>query len=193
MRRAAMCFSLSQFPRCRVHTWTNSWWESFHCISSIGRRSISSKVLAAGKHGLEGRFNSTENRRALTTKNEGNNKASLSKRTTIRHETLNETTKSEVDIYSSEITEIESTQYVDIRQTIAENKDLAKLMTFIIFDIETTGLSRDHERIIEIAMRDLHGGENSTFQTLVNPGCIVSNSFVHKITTSMVNRPDVPR
>lgn len=193
MRRAAMCFSLSQFPRCRLYTLTNSWWQNFHHISRIGRGSISSKVLAAGKHGLEGRFNSTEHKRTLTAKSEGKNKAALSKNTTIRHEILDETTISEVDIYSSEITDIGSTQYVDIRQTIAENKDLAKLMTFIIFDIETTGLNRDRERIIEIAMRDLHGGENSTFQTLVNPGCIVPNSYVHKITTSMVNRPDVPR
>lgn len=193
MRRVAMCFSLSQFPRCRVPILTNSWWQSFHHISRIGRGSISSKVLATGKQGLEGRFNSIENRRTLTTKSEGNGKAAFSKKTTIRHEILDKTKKSEVDIYSSEITEIGSTQYVDIRQTIAENKDLAKLMTFIIFDIETTGLSRDHERIIEIALRDLHGGENSTFQTLVNPGCIVPNSFVHKITTGMVNRPDVPR
>lgn len=193
MRRAAMCFSLSQFPRCRVHTLTNSWWQRFHHISRIGRGSISSKVLAAGKSGLEGRYNSTENRRTLTTKSEGKNKSAFSRKTTIRREILDETTKSEVDIYSSEITEIGSTQYVDIRQTIAENKDLAKLMTFIIFDIETTGLSREHERIIEIALRDLHGGENSTFQTLVNPGRSVPNSHVHKITTGMVNRPDVPR
>ncbi|KAL3382002.1 hypothetical protein AABB24_001873 [Solanum stoloniferum] len=193
MRRAAMCFSLSQFPRCRVHTLTNSWWQSFHHINRIGKGSISSKVLATGKQGLEGRFNSTENRRTLTTKSEGKNKAALSEKTTIRPEILDETTKSEVDIYSSEITEIGSTQYVDIRQTITENKDLAKLMTFIIFDIETTGFSRDRERIIEIALRDLHGGENSTFQTLVNPGCIVPNSHIHGITTGMVNRPDVPR
>ncbi|CAN4111009.1 unnamed protein product [Withania somnifera] len=189
-----MCFSLSQFPRCRVPTFTNSWWQSFHHISRIGRGSISSKVLAVGKHGLEGRYNSTENRRTLTTKSEGENKASFSSKTTIRHEILDETTKSEVDIYSSEITEIRSTQYVvDIRQTIVENKGLAKLMTFIIFDIETTGFSRENERIIEIALRDLHGGENSTFQTLVNPGRSVPNSHIHGITTGMVNRPEVPR
>ncbi|KAJ8572827.1 hypothetical protein K7X08_009338 [Anisodus acutangulus] len=193
MRRAAMCFSLSQFPRCRVHTLPNSWWQSFHHISRIGRGSISSKVLASGKHGLEGRYNSTESKRTLTTKSEGKNKATFSRKTTVRHEILDETTKSRVDIYSSEITEIESTQYVDIRQSIAENKDLAKLMTFIIFDIETTGFSREYERIIEIALRDLHGGENSTFQTLVNPGRSVPNAHIHGITTGMVNRPDVPR
>ncbi|PHT29066.1 hypothetical protein CQW23_31332 [Capsicum baccatum] len=191
MRKAAMCFSLSQFPRCRIQILTNSWWQSFHHISRIGRGSISSKVLAAGKHGLEGRYNSTENR-TLTTKSEGKNKASFIRKTTIRHEILDEATKSEVE-YSSEITEIGSTQYVDIRQTIVENKDLAKLMTFIIFDIETTGFSRENERIIEIALRDLNGGENSTFQTLVNPGCSVPNSHIHGITTGMVKRPEVPR
>lgn len=193
MRRAAMCFSLSQFPRCRVHTLTNSWWQSFHHISRIGRGSTSSKVLAAGKHGLEGTYNSTENRRTLTTKSEGKKKAAFTRKTTNRHEILDETTKSEVDIYSSEITEIESTQYVDIRQTIVENKDLGKLITFIIFDIETTGFSRENESIIEIALRDLHGGENSTFETLVNPGRSVPNSHIHGITTGMVNRPEVPR
>lgn len=193
MRRAAMCFSLSQFPRCSVHTLTNSWWQSFHHISRIGRGSISSKVLASGKHGLDGRYNSTENRQTLTTKAEGKNKAAFSRKTTIKHEILDETTTSKVDIYNSEVTEIGCTKYVDIRQTIAENKDLAKLMTIIIFDIETTGFSREHERIIEIALRDLHGGENSTFQTLVNPGCSVPNSYIHGITTGMVNRPDVPR
>lgn len=186
-----MCFSLSQFPRCRIQILTNSWWQSFHHISRIGRGSISSKVLAAGKHGLEGRYNSTENR-TLTTKSEGKNKAAFIRKTTIRHEILDEATKSEVE-YSSEITEIGSTQYVDIRQTIVENKDLAKLMTFIIFDIETTGFSRENERIIEIALRDLNGGVNSTFQTLVNPGCSVPNSHIHGITTGMVKRPEVPR
>ncbi|KAE8711532.1 DNA polymerase III polC-type, putative isoform 2 [Hibiscus syriacus] len=49
------------------------------------------------------------------------------------------------------------------------------------------------DRIIEIALQDLSGGENSTFQTLVNPGCYVANSHVHGITTNMVCRPDVPR
>ncbi|CAN4108868.1 unnamed protein product [Withania somnifera] len=189
-----MCFSLSQFPLCRVHTLTNSWWQSFYHISRIGRGSISSKVLAAGKHGPEGRYSSTENRRTLTTKGEGKNKAAFTRKTTIRHEIIDEITKSEVDICSLELTEIGSTQYVaDIRQTIVENKDLAKLITFIIFDIETTGFSRENERIIEIALRDLHGGENSTFQTLVNPGRSVLNSHIHRITTDMVNKPEVPR
>ncbi|KAK7850820.1 exonuclease dpd1, partial [Quercus suber] len=49
---------------------------------------------------------------------------------------------------------------------------------------------RENERIIEIALRDLEGGENSTFQTLVNPQCFVPNSHVHGITTRMVNKPD---
>eukprot|EP00258_Populus_trichocarpa_P040066 XP_024456085.1 exonuclease DPD1, chloroplastic/mitochondrial isoform X2 [Populus trichocarpa] len=40
---------------------------------------------------------------------------------------------------------------------------------------------------------DLQGGENSTFQTLVNPGRHVTNSDIHHITTHMVCRPDVPR
>ncbi|KAK7850819.1 exonuclease dpd1 [Quercus suber] len=59
--------------------------------------------------------------------------------------------------------------------------------------VNTTGFSRENERIIEIALRDLEGGENSTFQTLVNPQRFVPNSHVHGITTRMVNKPDIPR
>ncbi|KAF7805070.1 importin subunit alpha-2-like [Senna tora] len=83
--------------------------------------------------------------------------------------------------------------YCDIQQEIAQNKDLSSLVTVIVFDIETTGFSRVDGRIIEIALRDLQGGENSTFQTLVNPQRSVPNSHIHGITTQMVNKPEVPR
>lgn len=66
-------------------------------------------------------------------------------------------------------------------------------VTVIVFDLETTGFSRKKDRIIEIAFRDLRGGMNSSFQTLVNPEQIVPNSHVHGITTEMVNQPEVPR
>ncbi|RVW39187.1 Exonuclease DPD1, chloroplastic/mitochondrial [Vitis vinifera] len=46
--------------------------------------------------------------------------------------------------------------------------------------------SRANDRIIEIGLQDLGGGENSTFQTLVNPERIVPNPHVHGITTYMV-------
>ncbi|CAI9265684.1 unnamed protein product [Lactuca saligna] len=76
---------------------------------------------------------------------------------------------------------------------ISENKDLSKLVTIFVFDIETTGFSRENERIIEIAMQDLSGGLNSTFETLVNPDKIVTNPHIHGISTYMVNRPGIPR
>lgn len=63
----------------------------------------------------------------------------------------------------------------------------------LVFDIETTGFNREKERIIEIGIRDLSGGKNSTFQTLVNPGMVVTNADIHGIKSHMVNRPDVPR
>ncbi|XP_052729632.1 exonuclease DPD1, chloroplastic/mitochondrial isoform X2 [Vigna angularis] len=63
----------------------------------------------------------------------------------------------------------------------------------ILSETIIAGLSRENERIIEIALRDLQGGENSTFQTLVNPQREVPNSRIHGITTHMVNKPDVPR
>lgn len=70
-----------------------------------------------------------------------------------------------------------------------EFKDLSGVF---VMDIETTGFSRD-SRIIEIAVRDLLGGKNSCFETLVNPEQHVPNSHIHGITTKMVNQPHVPR
>lgn len=78
-------------------------------------------------------------------------------------------------------------------QEIAQYENLSDLVTIIVFDLETTGYSKVNDRIIEIALRDLKGGENSTFQTLVNPQCHVPNSRIHGISTKMVNIPDVPR
>ncbi|KAJ1297526.1 hypothetical protein BS78_01G382900 [Paspalum vaginatum] len=65
--------------------------------------------------------------------------------------------------------------------------------TILVFDIETTGFSRRDDRVIEFAVRDLMGGKNSTFQTLVNPKKDVKNTYVHGISNRMLSRPDVPR
>ncbi|KAF6171169.1 hypothetical protein GIB67_035126 [Kingdonia uniflora] len=68
-----------------------------------------------------------------------------------------------------------------------------RLVPIIVFDIETTGFSRKTDRLIEIAFRDLRGGDNSTFVSLVNPGRYVGNDDIHGITTAMANRPENPR
>ncbi|KAJ3687493.1 hypothetical protein LUZ61_016657 [Rhynchospora tenuis] len=65
--------------------------------------------------------------------------------------------------------------------------------TILVFDLETTGVNSPRERIIEFAARNLMGGRNSTFQTLINPEIKIKNSHIHGITDSMVNRPRVPR
>ncbi|PWA55956.1 exonuclease DPD1, chloroplastic/mitochondrial [Artemisia annua] len=74
-----------------------------------------------------------------------------------------------------------------------EPKDISKLVTVIVFDIETTGFSRIYDRVIEIAMQDLSGGENSTFETLVNPLKRDLNTSIHNISDDMVTSPTVPR
>ena len=71
-----------------------------------------------------------------------------------------------VNVNKTQLDQSQQIQYFDI-QKIVENKDLSSY-TVIVFDIETTGFSRENERIIEIALRDLQGGENSTFQTLLS-------------------------
>ena len=75
-----------------------------------------------------------------------------------------------------------------------KKKDLGnRPVTFLVFDLETTGLHRFYHRIIEVALADINGGDHSTFYSLVNPGCPIPNSHIHGITTNMVNRPGVPR
>lgn len=53
----------------------------------------------------------------------------------------------------------------------------------IFLDLETTGLDRDKDRIIEVALVDLAGRELCSY---VNPGVPILNSDIHGITDAMV-------
>ncbi|ONI28147.1 hypothetical protein PRUPE_1G126500 [Prunus persica] len=86
-----------------------------------------------------------------------------------------------------------SIQYSDAPAKILDNQFLKHFVKVFGLDLETTGLSRKEGRIVEIAVRDLHGGKNSCFQTLVNPEQHVPNSHIHGITTDMVTHSGVPR
>nr|POF05029.1 exonuclease dpd1, chloroplastic/mitochondrial [Quercus suber] len=196
MRTGSMCFSILQVPRCRIPTLATFWRESFHSLSRTDKNSSSFRPLGSNIYGLERGYNRKWTRRPVFTNAEGRNKTTQqSKPSNIGHEILDGlVSKSDTfSVNKTEISQFQNIEYCDIRQKIAENKELASLVTVIVFDIEATGFSRENERIIEIALRDLEGGENSTFQTLVNPQRFVPNSHVHGITTRMVNKPDVPR
>uniref|UniRef100_A0A0A9DQF6 Exonuclease domain-containing protein n=1 Tax=Arundo donax TaxID=35708 RepID=A0A0A9DQF6_ARUDO len=67
--------------------------------------------------------------------------------------------------------------------------------TVLVFDIETTGFLHKDHRIIEFALRDLSGGKNCTFETLINPERNVPQvvAAVTSIGTDLVCRPDIPR
>ncbi|KAJ1417165.1 Ribonuclease H-like superfamily [Sesbania bispinosa] len=157
------------------------------CGNNSGVRLPDSRI-----YGLQGGHRKKWTRRPITTNTEG---SGSTKSRSTKHEILNETvlTSSTVNVNKTQLGQFQEIQYCDIEQEIAQNKDLCSLVTVIVFDIETTGFSRENERIIEIALRDLQGGENSTFQTLVNPQRSVPNSDIHGITTQMVCQPDVPR
>ncbi|CAI9115684.1 OLC1v1016659C1 [Oldenlandia corymbosa var. corymbosa] len=193
MRKVAMCFSLFQFPRCRIQTLANSWQEAFPKLRGRGIYTSTFQVLGSNNHGLEGGHYRRSCKKTITTKTEGNNKSSQSNKTSIKSQISAKSTGANLNIYNNRIIEAERTQVLDLRQKISENKELAKLVTFIVFDIETTGVRRKIDRIIEIAFQDLAGGRNSTFQALVNPECNIGNSEIHGISTAMVNRADVPR
>lgn len=60
-------------------------------------------------------------------------------------------------------------------------------VTFVAFDVETTGLSAANERIIEIgAVKYKDGNVIKSTSWLINPGRPIRNSFVHGITDKMV-------
>ena len=70
-----------------------------------------------------------------------------------------------------------------------------KETTYVIFDLETTGLSQDNDRIIEIAATkyNMHG-EIDSYETFVNPGFLISDKIVEltSITNEMVSEaPDI--
>ncbi|KAL7120021.1 hypothetical protein ACP275_02G097700 [Erythranthe tilingii] len=221
MKAIAMCFSLLQFPRCRIHSLANSCFENFHKLGKSSGVSSSYRVLCSNNYDPQGGHNSSRKwtRRTINTNaNTGGNISDklISNKSIIGHEIVPQastdlssykletskvqqrskkivvqnkivsesTTTTKLDECKVETTEIESEQYYD---------ELAKLATIICFDIETTGFSRDRDRIIELACQDLRGGDNSTFQTLVNPEQYVPNEKIHGISSRMVNRYDVPR
>lgn len=59
---------------------------------------------------------------------------------------------------------------------------------FLVVDIETTGLSDDTDRIIEVACVLVLGDQppKRVYETLVNPGRAIPNSAFHGITDAMV-------
>ncbi|XP_073143888.1 exonuclease DPD1, chloroplastic/mitochondrial isoform X2 [Henckelia pumila] len=177
MRTAAMCFSLLQLPRCKIQTLANSWWGGFFKLS---RTVSSTRVLCTDKYELERGQRWT--RRTISTDTSGS-KEKLTRKTSIRNEIISESKSIKLNTCKLENIKSETDQYYN---------DLAKNVTIICFDIETTGLSREYDRIIEIAFQDLRGGENSTFQTLVNPEREVTNARFHGISTHMVKRSNVP-
>ncbi|KAG8369098.1 hypothetical protein BUALT_Bualt15G0114800 [Buddleja alternifolia] len=218
MKAIAMCFSLLQLPRCKVHTLLgNSLWESFYKLGRNNGGNSSYRVLCSNNYELDGGHKrwTRVTRRTINTETE-KTKESLISKTSIQHELFPETAKSESNTCGLETTKVERSRKVGTRSKIISEStsiksskykldtttevesdqnyvELAKLATIICFDIETTGFGRERDRIIEIACQDLRGGENSTFQSLVNPERYVPNEQIHGISTHMVNRADVPR
>ncbi|KAG0483492.1 hypothetical protein HPP92_011576 [Vanilla planifolia] len=128
--------------------------------------------------------------RPLSAKVEGSSQASNSSENLSVHE-KNVETLANISNERSDFLEYKSVQHCNIQKNSEYNLP-DRPATVLVFDTETTGLSRESGRMIEIAIRDLLGGKNSTFQSLINPRRAVPNAYVHGISSDMVNRPDVP-
>ncbi|GAB4855628.1 hypothetical protein Ancab_024249 [Ancistrocladus abbreviatus] len=194
MRTASMCFSILQAPRCRIYSLANIWCESFNRggICTVG---YTSKLLGSSVCGLGRGHGKRWSRKPISSKADWSRikESTLSSTSKISHGISGEISSTQLNTNKTDSDAFQRIQYFNPHGQIAENTDLTSLVTFFVIDIETTGFSREEGRIIEIAIRDLRGGQNSTFQTLINPECQVPNAHVHGITNKMVTRPGVPR
>ncbi|KAK4802313.1 hypothetical protein SAY86_000516 [Trapa natans] len=196
MRTPTMCYSILQFSRSVVPRIVSFRHEGFHSPCPFSKNNSDVGFLGLETSRQEGGSRRRWICKPISSKAGGNSRITGSKKSTdIRSEILEESISAAVreDVNRTKVTEFHKIEHYDIQQSIDDKKSFVGLVTTIVFDLETTGFSRDTERIIEIAFRDLSGGENSTFQTLVNPQRYIMNHFVHGIRTDMVNRPDIPR
>ncbi|KAI3810463.1 hypothetical protein L1987_20076 [Smallanthus sonchifolius] len=189
--RATMCFSHFQLPRCQIHTLYGSWWKKVNNLSKTHENISKIQLIGPSIYGLQGGHSRSWTQKFVSTNTGGKNV--LSGKTTNISQQITDVSSLTHSNLDTSIVEISECKSVHIEQKISENKDVSKCITVIVFDIETTGFSRENDRIIEIALQDLSGGTNSTFQTLVNPDMIVTNPQIHGISTYMVSKTSVPR
>ncbi|KAJ1385604.1 Ribonuclease H-like superfamily [Sesbania bispinosa] len=196
MRTGSLVFSLLQVPGFRIHNVANYRDKALYSIRRTYGSNSSIRLLGSRIYWLEGGLSNKWNQRLVATKAEGSKHITgKTKSKSSKHEILSEailTSGTTTTVNKTKLDQFQTIQCPEV-QEIAQYKNLSDLVTVIVFDLETTGYSKVNERIVEIALRDLQGGENSTFQTLVNPQRYVPNSHIHGITTNMVNSPDVPR
>ncbi|RZB47317.1 Exonuclease DPD1, chloroplastic/mitochondrial [Glycine soja] len=140
MKTGSMIYSLLNVPRFRIQTLANCWGETFHSFSTTCGNNSSIMLLSSRINGLQGGQRKKWTRPKTTNiQGKGSNKSK---------------------------NQSQQIQYCDI-QKIVENKDLS-CYTVIVFHNETTRFSRENDRIIEIALGDVQGGKNTTFQTLLS-------------------------
>lgn len=183
-----MCFSILQSPKYCIRSLASFCNESFHRLGGSCENRPDYRLLCTKSYGDEGGYSRRWTRRNLSTNTEGQNNVTQS-----RKSVQEAWTREQLILRKKKINDYQNVQCCDIQELIAQNKDISTLLTVIVFDIETTGFSRENDSIIEIGLQDLSGGENSTFHTLVNPERHVPNQHIHKISTNMVCRPEVPR
>ncbi|OVA02583.1 Exonuclease [Macleaya cordata] len=212
MRAACTCFSsMLQEPRCRILymlkgnlpvqpiSVASIWSQNLHTLRSrLGSR-FSFELVGSNACGASPRESNTGRwkQQPLTTKVERkSNKIRSSKTCMVRPDDLLDgtvTVGTKLNLYKSEVRESKDIKHCDVQLKVEESRKVEPLVTIFVFDLETTGFRREEDRTVEIAFRDLIGGKNSTFQTLINPERHVPNAHIHGISTHMVNRPDVPR
>lgn len=184
-----MCVSISQVSRFRINLLGGTSFHGWFKNNSTPPKLLDIRASSSSSSSVNNNSKSRWVRRNVSTTTQGSRSNTKS---SILGGAVPPVTTRIVDAEST-TTKIQQQPFGNLQQRLAENKDLSSLLTVIVSDLETTGLHRVKERIIEIAAQDLAGGENSTFQTLVNPGVPILNASIHGIRNDMVCRPEVPR
>ncbi|KAL2325573.1 hypothetical protein Fmac_024631 [Flemingia macrophylla] len=195
MKTGSLIFTVFRVPRCRILSLVIYGEEALQGFSEIHRNNPSIRLIGSRIYELEGGLRAKWIQRLIATRAEGCKQITSNiKSKSTKHEIMRDRilTSAAVNVNAIQLDQLQKIKCPEV-QEIAQYKNLSDLLTIIVFNLETTGYSKVNERVIEIALRDLRGGENSTFQTLVNPQCHVPNSRIHGIVANMVNRPDVPR
>lgn len=176
-----MCVSISQVSRFRIHSFGSSCCERVH---GWLKNNSSPKLLDVRASSVDGKARWIRRNVSTTTQgSRSNTKSSVLGGTVPVTRIIDEESRTKIQ-----------QPFGNLQQRLSQDKDLPKLLTVIVYDLETTGLNIVKERIIEIAAQDLAGGGYSTFQTLINPGDVpITNTYIHGIRKDMVCRPEVPR
>lgn len=208
MMTGFMGFSILQAFRCRILSLPNLpiipfgsfWLENFHQLRTTFKRDSKSKFIGSNNFEASwGSFSRAWISQPITPRiveKDNDKDTGSSKSSHPWHESLEASLRAR-SISESSFSEFRRIQYFDAEQRIKEIQDLKHPVKRFVIEVETTGFCRETGWIIAGLLKLLswifQGTRTVISKPSVKPEQHVPNSFLHGITTQMVNEPNVPR